>query len=128
MESLVNTALSSMSTVNKPQRLFMLVLFRVLCIFQGKATYRNLSRYSGISEKRFSRWYQRDFDFPDFNSCLFEQVVSRDDECIAAIDASFIQKSGKHTEGLGWFYNGCAGESQRGLETSLLCIVHLRAP
>lgn len=127
MESLVNVILSSMSTVNKPQRLFMTALFNVLTIFQGKANYRNLSRYCDMSEKRFSRWYRKAFDFADFNARLFDQTIPQNDECIAAIDASFIRKSGKNTEGLGWFYNGCAGESQRGLETSLLSIVHLKS-
>ena len=27
-------------------------------MFQGKATFRNLSRYSDMHEKRFSRWYR----------------------------------------------------------------------
>lgn len=90
MESIVNVILTSMSTVKKPQRLFMLALFSVLTVFQGKATFRNLSRYSEISEKSFSRWYRRTFDFATFNEQLLNYALPSDDECIAAIDASFV--------------------------------------
>ena len=46
-------------------------------------------------------------------------------EWIAALDASFIRKSGNKTEGLGVFYNGCAGKAERGLEISLLSLINL---
>jgi hypothetical protein len=36
---------------------------------------------------------------------------------------SFIPKSGKHTHGLDWFYNGSASRSQKGLEISTLAII-----
>jgi hypothetical protein len=44
---------------------------------------------------------------------------------IAAQDASFIPKSGKGTDGLGKFYNGCAGRAERGLEISALALIDL---
>jgi len=42
---------------------------------------------------------------------------------IGAMDASFCPKSGKHTYGLDWFYNGSASRSQKGLEISLIAVV-----
>jgi len=39
------------------------------------------------------------------------------------MDASFCPKSGKHTYGLDWFYNGSASRSQKGLEISLIAVV-----
>ena len=125
MEEVVKTVLRSMSTVKKPQRIFMLSLFSVLMVFQGKATFRNMSRYSDMSEKRFSRWYRRDFDFSKFNTNLQANALPDDAKRIAGIDASFISKSGKQTDGLGWFYNGAAGEAQKGLEISLVCSIDL---
>ncbi|WP_133296218.1 hypothetical protein [Zooshikella ganghwensis] len=90
-----------MSNVNKPQRTFIAALLATLIVFQGKATYRNMNRYSGMSEKRFSRWYSRSFDFALFNRRIIAHALPENDR-IAAIDASFISKSGKLTEGLGW--------------------------
>lgn len=56
MEGIVNSVLTSMSGVKKPPRIFLMGLFTVLRLYQGKATFRNLSRYSEMHEKRFSRW------------------------------------------------------------------------
>jgi len=127
MYSIVKTALAAMSSINKPQRRFILGLLTVLTVFQGRANFRNMSRYSDMSEKCFSRWYGQPFDFKGFNSHLLEQNLPSDTCFIAAIDASFITKSGHHTEGLGHFYNGCAGKAEQGLEASLLSLVDLKS-
>ena len=97
-------------------------LFSVLRLFQGKATFRNLSRYSDMHEKRFSRWSRRAFDFAHFNARLLAHELPKDHERIVAIDASFMKKSGKYTEGLGYFYQGQAGKAEKGLEISLISL------
>ncbi len=127
MERIVQTVLDSMSSVKKPQRLFIASLLAVLLVFQGKATYRNMSRYSDMSEKRFSRWYRRAFTFSTFNINLLSEALPSAAHRIAVVDASFMTKSGKKTEGLGWFYNGSAGEAQRGLEISLIGLVDIQS-
>jgi len=111
MESIVEKILASMSNVKKHQRTFMLSFFAVLVVFQGKATFRNMSRYSFMNEKRFRRWSDRVFDYAEFNRKLIALTFSEQSEKIAAIDASFINKSGRKTDGLGWYYNGSAGEA-----------------
>lgn len=127
MESIVEPILTSMSNVKKPQRKFMLFLLSVLVVFQGKATFANMSRYSLMSEKRFRRWSHRDFNYAEFNEKLIALTLPMKGERIAAIDASFVSKSGSKTEGLGWYYNGSAGEAQRGLEISTICITDLES-
>lgn len=37
--------------ISKPQRNFLLTLFTTLLVVRGKANFRNLSRYSDLSEK-----------------------------------------------------------------------------
>ncbi|BCD99211.1 transposase [Marinagarivorans cellulosilyticus] len=127
MTELVNTIFSLMPSINKPQRVFMAGLIATLVVFHGRATFRNMSRYSDMSEKRFARWYRRDFPFAQFNTELLLHSLGRSQENIAAIDASFMKKSGKKTEGLGWFYNGAQGASERGLETSLISAVNIKS-
>jgi len=127
MHDIVKTALAAMSSIKKPQRRFILGLLTVLTVFQGRANFRNMSRYSDMSEKCFSRWYEQSFDFKGFNSHLLEQNLPSDTHFIAAIDASFITKSGRHTEGLGRYYNGCAGKAEQGLEVSLVSLVDLKS-
>ena len=127
MEEIVKTVLLSMSSINQPQRAFFQSLFLVFMSFQGKATIRNLARYCEMSEKRFSRWYKRTFDFPLFNRLLLKYTLSNDRESIATVDCCFLKKSGKKTQGLGWFYNGSAGENQKGLEISLVSTIDIQA-
>ncbi len=127
MESIVKTALDAMSTVKKTQKTFIVLLFSALVVFQGKANFRNLSRYSSMSEKRISRWYRRSFDFFHFNCLMLSEVFSTTSELIAALDASFMTKSGKNTDGLGMFWRGCTGKAERGLELSLLSVVDLQS-
>ncbi|ABM03426.1 hypothetical protein Ping_1630 [Psychromonas ingrahamii 37] len=100
----------------------MLSLFAVLVVFQGKATFSNMGRYSFMNEKRFRRWSDRAFDYAEFNMKLIALTFPEQEEQIAAIDASFISKLGRKTDGLGWYYNVCAGEAQPGLEISTICI------
>ena len=95
LEDLVDTVLRSMSNSKRPQRLFMAALFKVLLVFQGKANFRNMSRYSTLSEKRLSRGYGRAFECAQFNTTLLSHTLSDDQDCIAAIDASFVNKAGE---------------------------------
>lgn len=127
MDTAVKTALDSMSTVKKPQKIFIALLLTALVVVQGKANFRNMSRYSCMSEKRFSRWYRRLFDFVMFNCLLLRDVLTPSRELIAALDASFMTKSGKMTEGLGMFWRGCTSRSEKGLELSLLCVIDMKS-
>jgi hypothetical protein len=107
-------------------KIIMMVLLPLLVCLRGRANFRNLSRYSDYHEKTFSRWYRREFDFVEFNRLsrlpLCEEAEST---LIAATDSSFVPKSGKHTEGLGKFYNGVPGKAEKGLEISTLAVVNV---
>ncbi|RLV57653.1 IS4 family transposase, partial [Parashewanella curva] len=127
MIALVNSVLSQMSSFKKPQKSFIALLLSMLIIVQGKANFRNMSRYCNSSEKRFNRWYHRFFDFLGFNEILIFQQLPKHSKCIAAMDASFMKKSGKHTEGLAKFFHGAIGKAEKGLELSLISIVDLDA-
>ena len=121
---IVKTILQQMSNVTKPQRKFMCVLLPLLMCLRGRANFRNLSRYSDYHEKTFSRWYRRDFDFIEFNR-LSLLLFNAETTLIAATDCSFTPKSGKHTEGLGMFYNSVRGKAEKGLEISTLAVVNV---
>ncbi|MDR5900496.1 hypothetical protein QC823_16185, partial [Halomonas vilamensis] len=123
---IVNTVLQQMSSLNKPQRRFILVLLPLLMCLRGRVNFRNLSRYSDYHEKTFSRWYRRDFDFTEFNR-LSLRPLNEDAAVtlIAATDCSFIPKSGRHTEGLGKYYSGGTGRAEKGLEISTLAVVNV---
>ena len=93
----------------------------------GKVNFTNLSRYSELSERTYRRQFEQSFAFMSFNRCLIEAAIATARFQVAAIDASFIPKSGKHTPGLDWFYNGKASRAERGLEISTIAVVDVDA-
>ena len=93
----------------------------------GKVNFTNLSRYSELSERTYRRQFEQSFGFMAVNRCLIEAAIAAVRFQVAAIDASFIPKSGKHTPGLDWFYNGKASRAERGLEISTIAVVDVGA-
>lgn len=111
-----------MSNIFKPQRKFISVLLTTIMLMRGRVNFRNMSRYSLLSEKTFSRQFRNPFDFAGFNGIGIEMVVPPHAMMIAIMDCSFIPKSGSHTYGLTKFYNGIRSEAEKGLEISQLAV------
>jgi hypothetical protein len=72
-----------------------------------ESDFQEFEQISNYCEKSYSRWYKRKFNFVEFNSKLIRHELGAV-ELLGVIDASFMKKSGKCTEGLGWFYNSCS--------------------
>ena len=98
-----------------------------LFVVCGKANFTNLSRYGEYSERTYRRQYQKSFDFIPFHAQTIAAVIEASREQIAAIDCSFISKSGKQTWGVDNFYNGSISKSQKGLEISVIAVVDVLA-
>lgn len=94
----------------------------LMCL-RGRATYRNLSRYSELNEKTYRRWFGKKLDFIEFNRLGIEEIIPATHAKIAALDASFMEKSGEKTYGLGKFYNSKQGKAEKGLEISTLAVI-----
>ena len=123
MFELLKSSLDKLKDVNKYQKRFILALINAIAVCQGKVNFKNMSRYSDISEKCFNRWHSKAFNFFKLNCLILFSKVRVSTELILALDASFIPKSGKKTEGLAKFYNGSNQKSEKGLEVSLLSLV-----
>ncbi len=65
------------------------------------------------------------FDFSAFNTELICHELSVERRVVGVIDASFLRKSGKATEGLGKFWNSSSKKAEKGLEVSMLGVVDL---
>jgi hypothetical protein len=98
-----------------------------LFVVCGKANFTNLSRYGEYSERTYRRQYQKSFDFIPFHAQTIAAAIEPNREQIAAIDCSFISKSGKQTWGMDNFYNGSISKSQKGLEISVISVVDVSA-
>ncbi len=110
----------------KPQRKFSITLFSAILTSRGKINFRNLSRFSDLSEETYSRQYAKSFDFIGCNREVIDEAFGKDSERIIAYDPSFIPKSGKKTYGLDYFWNGCHRRSEKGLEIATLAIVDIQ--
>ena len=126
MEELLESILTGMSSINKPQKKALIIILMSFVYYQGRSNFRNLARYCSFNETTLSRWAKRTFDYQNFNTKLLTQeVLNSGHERIAALDASFIRKSGHKTQGIGRFHSGCSGRTERGLEMSLLSVIDL---
>jgi hypothetical protein len=115
--------LKQMRAASQPQRKFLAVLFVTILALRGRVTGRNLSRYCEYSERTMARQFRASFDWPDFHQRVMTRALDPRSELVSAQDASFLPKSGKHTFGLGHFFNGCASRAERGLEISTVAVV-----
>jgi len=86
-----------------------------------------LSRYSRYDEKTFRRGFRREVHWAALNVAAIRAVVPAHHEQVLAFDPSFIPKSGKHTPGLGRFWNSCTGRAELGLEIHVLAWVDVTA-
>ncbi|MBI4529958.1 MAG: transposase [Candidatus Latescibacteria bacterium] len=120
---IISPILSNMPEVGTCQSTFLETLFPAIFATRGPVNFRNLSRYSELTEKTYRRQFAKPCDFVRFNRRLIDRTIGTESERIGAFDASFIKKAGKSTYGLGFFYNGCNHRPEKGLEISSLAIV-----
>lgn len=100
-----------------------MTLFSTILVVCGKVNFTNLSRYSELNEKTYRRHFTADFGFTPFNVELVKLTSEREQALLLVMDSSFIAKSGKKTEGIDWYWNGCASRAEKGLEVSLVAVV-----
>ena len=113
-----------MSRLKLPQIKMMMTLLGGFCFYQGRANMTNLARFVDESLSTVWRWSRRQFDYAEFNLLLIAKMAGYSDhQFVAAVDASFIRKSGKHTYGVSRFYNGCASRVEKGLEISCIAAI-----
>jgi len=88
---------------------------------KGKLNFLQLGRYSAHPESLFRYHFEKSFDFMDFNSNLISNNSSG--RKAIAFDPSYLNKSGKHTPGVGYFWSGVASKAKWGLEICGLAVL-----
>jgi hypothetical protein len=94
-----------------------------LISLRGRFNHTNSSRYSDLNEKTYRRWFEKRLNFIEFNRIGNKIAIPESAVKIAAMDCSFVSKSGKKTYGLAQFWNGKQGKAEKGLEISTLAVV-----
>ncbi len=90
---------------------------------KDKINFLQLARYSGRAESSYRNLFSRRFDFFSFNQILIETYVKGAKALI--FDPSYINKAGKHTAGVGYFWSGVAGKPKWGLELGGLGVLDI---
>jgi hypothetical protein len=90
---------------------------------RGRYNFLSMARYGTYSEQSYRNNFEKEFDFMRFNLDLIARSCSS--HRIIAFDPSYIPKSGKHTDHLGWFWSGTSGKALKGLEIGGLAVIDI---
>jgi hypothetical protein len=121
--NLIETIMQKMSNMSTPQRKFLVTLLTTIQLLRGKMTCRNLSRYSDLHEKTYSRQFRNLFDFTLYNHRALTTLLPSNTTKIGAIDCTVVSKSGQHTYGLDSFYDASHNRPTTSLEFSEIAVV-----
>ena len=120
-EALISTILEKITEINKSQKKFIQHILILFMGIRGRYNFLNMARYGTYSEQSYRNNFEKRFDFIGFNVELINQSCSA--HRIIAFDPSYIPKSGKHTDHLGWFWSGTSGKALKGLEIGGLAAI-----
>lgn len=118
---IVRTILIKMQGIGLWRMRFVEEILLLFISLKGRINFLQLSRYGYMTERSYRNQFSKMFDFINFNKHVINQTSSGN--CIIGFDPTFISKSGKRTPGLGYFYSGCAGSYQKGLEVGCVSVI-----
>lgn len=125
LNQIFSAAISKLGNISKSQRDFLTELFEVVFSIYGRGNFTNLARFSVYNECTFRRNFSNFFDWVSLNYHIICMYSSQVHIHIAAIDCSFIPKSGKNTFGLDKFWSGVQNKALKGLEISAIAIINV---
>ena len=120
---LIISILERMKNINKCRKDFLLEIFVLILSIKGKINFLQLERYGNFKEQRYRQQYEKEFDFLSFNKEL--TLSNGSGRYAIAFDPSYINKSGKKTPGLSWYWSGCVGKTKWGLEIGGLAAIDI---
>jgi len=119
--SFIEAKLQQVDGIRKPQFKFLSTLFEVMWTIPHRVNFLNMGRFSSMSEQTFRLQFMKGIDFLGLFISMLSGKVKK--EMLLVLDPSFISKSGKHTYGLGRYWNGKAQRAEKGLEISCLGVI-----
>ncbi len=109
-------ALKAIPGLNKAFRNFLTNTLLMFALLPRKVNFTQLEIYGNYCEKTYRSGFSKHFDWVGFNLELSNRLWGAGGRKAIAIDPSYISKSGKHTQGIGRFWSGCAQQVKHGLE------------
>ena len=121
--SLIIRMLNKISVFNKCRKDFFCEVVILLLSIKGRVNFLQLGRLGNFKEQRYRQQFEKPFPWLDFNKEL--ALSYGGSRFVIAFDPSYINKSGKKTPGVGWYWSGCAGQAKWGLEIGGLAAIDL---
>ena len=109
--------------LNKWRRDFIIDVLWLFLSIKSPVNFLQLGRYGKYGEQRYRQQFEGSFDSFNFNAALIHQYCGQ--RRAIAFDPSYIPKSGRETEGVGWFWSGCANKAKWGLEIGGIAVLDL---
>jgi len=122
-KSLIIRTLDKISVFNKCRKDFFCEVIILLLSIKGRINFLQLGRFGDFTEQRYRQQFEKPFPFLDFNKEL--TLSCGGSRFVIAFDPSYINKSGKKTPGVGWYWSGCSGQAKWGLEIGGLAAIDL---
>ncbi len=121
---LISTIIQKMNQIGKWRAEFISNILLLSLSIGGRFNFLQMGREGKYNEQTYRNNFEKDFDFKRFNIELIKQYSSG--QVIIAFDPSDINKSGKHTPGLGNFYSGKASRYKKGLEIGGIAAIDIK--
>jgi hypothetical protein len=119
-ETFILAILQKMTGTGKVQRKFLVHIIGLLLSIRGRFNYLSMARYGIYNHLSYRLNFSKFFDFKSFNKEIISTYCGS--EKVFLFDPSYISKSGKHTPGVGYFWSGCSGSMNWGMELSTLAV------
>ena len=120
---LISSMIDKLPNINKWRRTFLIETLILFMSIKGRINFLQLARYGKYKEQRYRQQFEKPFDFLSFNK---EFTLSQGSGRYAiAFDPCYVNKSGKKTPGIGWYWSGCANKAKWGLEIGGLAAIDI---
>ncbi|HMT55166.1 MAG TPA: transposase [Saprospiraceae bacterium] len=121
---LIGTIIRKMGNIGTVQNKFISQILILFLSMRGRHNFLSFGRYGHMDEHSYRYHFKKNFDWIEFNRQYVAENCS--DEVIIGFDPSYITKSGKFTHGIGYFYSGCSGKYERGLEIGNFSVIDVK--
>ena len=119
----INRVFNKMDGLNKTRKSFFISAMHLFLSIKGKINFLQLERYGALDEQTFRNHFEKSFDFLKFNMELTKEFGAG--HYTIAFDPCYINKSGKSTPGVNWFWSGSACTTKWGLEIGGICAIDI---
>ena len=121
LTKVIKNAFNGVAKLTKSFQTFFIETMILYLSIPKRINFMQMSRFGNSCESRFRQNFQKEFDWVGYNAEFTAHMAGH--RIALAIDPSYIDKSGKHTPGVGYFWSGSASAAKHGLEILDIAVI-----